>query len=149
MNIRRLPLITFLGLSTLLCGAYVSKAQTIVFEPGNYRLNHGRYRTNERGANLLREAVRRGYQEGYQAGRDDRDGRRRMNYRRNSFYTSGNSGWESYVDRRQYQYYYQQGFQRGYQDGFGNRQQYGVNSNGQASLLTSILGTILSLQPIR
>jgi len=142
MNIKRLPLITFLGLSTLLCGAYVSKAQTIVFEPGNYRLNHGRYRTNERGANLLREAVRRGYQEGYQAGRDDRDGRRRMNYRRNSFYTSGNSGWESYVDRRQYQYYYQQGFQRGYQDGFYSRNRYGTGTDILANVLNGIFRAV-------
>jgi len=142
MNIRRLALISFLGLTTVLSAAYVSNAQTIVFEPGSYRTNYRRYRTNERGAALLREAVRRGYTEGYQAGRDDRDGRRRMNYRRNNFYRSGNSGWESYVDRRQYQYYYQQGFQRGYQDGFYSRNRYGTGTEILGNVLNSIFRAI-------
>lgn len=136
MNLRRFAVIGFLGGSMLLCGAVVSKAQTIVFTPGNYRVNHGRYRTNERGAELLRQAVNRGYREGYEAGRADRDGRRRLNWRRNSGYMSGNSGYETYVEQSQYRYYYQQGFQRGYQDGYNSRNRYG---NG-----TDILGGILN-----
>ena len=142
MNIRKLALISFLGISTILCGVVVSNAQTVIFEPGNYRTNYRRYRTNERGANLLREAVRRGYTEGYQAGRDDRNGRRRMDYRRNRVYRSANSGWESYVDRRQYQYYYQQGFQRGYQDGFYSRNRYGNGSEILANVLGGIFRAI-------
>ncbi len=136
MKIRRLSIMSFLGLVMLLGGAYVSSAQTVVFEPGRYRVNYRGYRTDERGANLLREAVRRGYVDGYQAGRADRDGRRRQNYRRNRMYMSGNEGYESYVGQSYYRYYYQQGFQRGYQDGFYSRNRYG---NG-----TDILGNVLN-----
>src|SRR5687768_13548050 len=115
MKIRKVAIFSFLGLVILLGGAYVSSAQVVVLEPGRYRVNYRNYRTDERGANLLREAVRRGYVDGYQAGRADRDGRRRLNYRRNGMYMSGNQGYETYVGRSQYRYYYQQGFQREYQ----------------------------------
>lgn len=135
MKIRKLSLIGFLGLVTLLSGAYVTDAQ-VVFQPGRYRLNYRNYRTDERGANLLQQAVRRGYREGYQAGAADRDGRRRMNWRRNNMYRSGNNGWENYVGQSQYRYYFQQGFQRGYQDGYYQRRRYGDG--------TEILGNILN-----
>jgi hypothetical protein len=35
MKIRKLAIISFLGLVTLLSGAYASSAQTVVFEPGS------------------------------------------------------------------------------------------------------------------
>src|SRR6476659_7546128 len=124
MKIRKLAVIGFLGLVTLLSGAYVSRAQTIVFEPGQYRVNYRGYRTDERGANLLREAVRRGYREGYQAGVADRNSRHH-NWRRNDVYRSGNMGYESYVGQSYYQHYFQQGFQRGYEDGYYSRNRYG------------------------
>jgi hypothetical protein len=138
MTMRKLGIISFLGLVTLLGGAYTSKAQTIVFEPGRYRVNYRNYRTNERGANLLREAVRRGYAEGYQAGLDDRSGRRRMNYRRNRMYSSGNVGYENYVGQSYYRYYFQQGFQRGYQDGYYSRNRYGTGTEILANVLNGI-----------
>jgi len=136
MKISKLSIISFLGLVILLGGAYASSAQTVVLQPGRYRVNYRNYRTDERGANLLREAVRRGYSDGYQAGRADRDGRRRLNWRRNNMYRSGNEGYENYVGQSYYRYYYQQGFQRGYQDGYNSRTRYG---NG-----TEILGNILN-----
>jgi len=138
MSLRKFAVTGILGGAMLLAGAVASKAQTIVFEPGNYRVNHGRYRTNERGATLLREAVRRGYREGYQAGREDRSNRNRMNWRRHNLYMSGNSGYESYVGQSQYRYYYQQGFQRGYQDGFNSRNRYGDGNDILGSFLNSI-----------
>jgi hypothetical protein len=136
MRVRKAFLMCCLGLAMVFSGTLVTKAQTIVFQPGRYRVNYRGYRTDERGANLLREAVRQGYRAGYQAGVDDRNGRRRMNWRRNEMYRSANLGWENYVDRRNYQYYFQQGFQRGYQDGYNSRNRYG---NG-----TDILGGILN-----
>jgi len=138
MNFRRFVLISFLGGSMLLCGVVVSQAQTVVFEPGRYRVNYGRYRTNERGAELLREAVRRGYREGYQAGVADRDGRGRFNWRRNSVYRSADMGYESYVGQSYYRYYFQQGFQRGYQDGYYSRRRYGNGTDILSGILNSI-----------
>ena len=138
MKIKNLLVIASLGLGMFIGGTHVAKGQTIVFQPGRYRVNHARYRTDERGANLLREAVRQGYREGYREGVADREGRRRLNWRRNSIYRTGNVGWENYVDRRSYQYYFQQGFQRGYQDGFYSRNRYGNGTDILGGLLNSI-----------
>jgi hypothetical protein len=135
MNIKKLAIISFLGLVTMLSGAYVTKAQTVVFEPGRYRMNYRGYRTDERGARLLQQAVNRGYADGYQAGRDDRSSHRRLNWRRNQMYRLANNGYENYVGQSYYRYYYQQGFQRGYQDGYYSRNRYGDG--------TQILGNVL------
>src|SRR4051794_5369207 len=107
MNIRRFAIIGCLGLATVLSGAYVTKAQSVVFEPGNYRINYRGYRTNERGARLLQQAVNRGYADGYRAGQEDRDSRRRLNWRRNEMYRNGTTGYENYVGQSYYRYYYQ------------------------------------------
>src|SRR4030095_4020006 len=115
MKIRKLGIISILGLVIVLGGAYASSAQTIVFEPGRYRVNYRNYRTDERGANLLREAVRRGYVAGYRAGQADRSGRRRLDWRRNNMYRSGNEGYENYVGQLYYRYYFQQGIQARYE----------------------------------
>ena len=88
--------------------------------------------------------MRAGYREGYNAGVADRNGRRRMNYRRNEAYRSGNIGWEDAVDRRQYQYYFQQGFQRGYQDGFYSRTRYGTGTDILGNVLNSIFRAVRS-----
>jgi len=117
-------------------------------------VNHDRYRvyrngsyynTDSRGANLLRQAVQAGYQQGFAAGRADRNARRGLNWNNSSLYRSGTYGWQSYVDRSQYQYYFQQGFQRGYQDGYNSRYQYGSYNNGSVNILGSILNTILNI----
>ncbi|MBV9241215.1 MAG: hypothetical protein JO314_04320, partial [Acidobacteria bacterium] len=61
----------------------------------HWRAKHGRYVTDDRGADLLRQAARNGYQQGYQAGLDDRNGRRRNNWRRNTVYMSADNGYDS------------------------------------------------------
>ncbi|HEY8560265.1 MAG TPA: hypothetical protein VIL74_07800 [Pyrinomonadaceae bacterium] len=105
------------------------------------------YQTDRRGADLLRQAVNAGYQQGFQAGQNDRRSRRALNFRNSSVYRSGNYGYQSFVDSRQYQYYFQQGFERGYQDGFNSRFQYGSrSSNGSLNILGSILQGILNIQ---
>ncbi|MEP6946855.1 MAG: hypothetical protein ABJA02_13120 [Acidobacteriota bacterium] len=121
----------------------------VVFTAGDrYRVyRNGRYyNTDGRGAELLRQAVNQGYQQGYEAGRIDRANRRGSQWNRNDVYRSGTFGYQSYVDRGQYQYYFQQGFQKGYQDGYYSRNRYGTYNNGSASILGSILGSILNLR---
>ncbi len=113
-----------------------------------YRVyNNGRYyNTDSRGAELLRQAVRNGYQQGVRAGQYDRSRRIRRSYTITSDYRRGNYGYQSYVDSRQYQYYFRQGFQRGYQDGYSRRYRYGTNNNGAFNILGSILSGILNVR---
>lgn len=123
---------------------------------GNWNNNNARryrvirggrtYTTDNRGAELLRQAVNQGYQQGFNAGQNDRSNRRRMSYRTNSMYRTGTYGYQTHVDRSQYQYYFQQGFQKGYDDGFNSRNRYGTNNGGSISILGNILGAILNIQ---
>ena len=102
------------------------------------------YNVDNRGYGILRDAVNRGYQQGYQAGlRDRRYGR--YNVYNNSLYMSGTFGYNSYVARNQYQYYFQQGFQRGYEDGYYSRNRYGTVSGNSFNILGNVLNTILNL----
>jgi len=111
-----------------------------VYRNGSY------YQTDERGINLLQQAINAGYQQGYRAGQSDRANRRGSNYGISSIYRNGNYGYQNYVDSSQYRYYFQQGFQRGYQDGYNSRNQYGFNSNNGMNILGSILQGILNFQ---
>lgn len=109
--------------------------------------NGGYYQTDQRGAELLREAVNAGYQQGYRQGQVDRNNRRNGGYNGSSVYRNGNYGYQSYVNRQQYQYYFQQGFQRGYQDGVNSQTQYGYQSSGNNfNILGTILNTILNIR---
>ncbi len=119
-----------------------------VRQNNRYRVyNNGRYyNTDSRGAELLRQAVNNGYQQGVRAGQYDRSHRRRRSYSISSTYRRGNYGYRSYVDSRQYQYYFRQGFQRGYQDGYNRNYRYGTNNNGAFNILGSILNGILNVQ---
>jgi flagellar biosynthesis/type III secretory pathway protein FliH len=118
----------------------LQNARYRVYRNGSY------YQTDRRGADLLRQAVNAGYQQGFRAGQTDRNGRRSNSYNNNSIYRNGNYGYQSYVDSRQYQYYFQQGFQKGYQDGFNSRYQYGNNNGGSLNILGTILQGILNIQ---
>jgi hypothetical protein len=106
--------------------------------------NGGYYQTDQRGINLLQQAVNSGYQQGVRAGQADRANRRGGYYNRSSVYQSGNYGYQSYVDSSQYRYYFQQGFERGYQDGYNSRYQYGTNNNGTFNILGTILQQVLN-----
>ena len=112
-----------------------------VYRNGSY------YQTDYRGAELLRQAVNEGYRQGYRQGQLDRRYSRNGGYYGSTIYRSGTYGYRSYVDRGQYQYYFQQGFQRGYQDGFYSQSRYGYYSGGKWSILANILGSILNIQP--
>jgi hypothetical protein len=117
-----------------------ARRQYRVYRNGSY------YQTDYRGAELLRQAVNAGYQQGYRQGQIDRQNRRNGGYYGSNIYRSGTYGYQSYVDRSQYQYYFQQGFQRGYQDGYNSQIRYGSRSGNTVNILGSILGTILNIR---
>ena len=115
---------------------------------GWYRINRGGsyYEVDQRGISLLRQAVNSGYQQGYNAGiRDRRYGRDSSYYYNNNVYRMGTFGYQSYVTRDQYQYYFQQGFQRGYQDAMNGSFQYGYRTNTGLNILGNVLNTILQV----
>ena len=113
-----------------------------------YRIyrNGSYYQTDYRGAELLRQAVNEGYRQGYRQGQTDRRYGRNSGYYGSTMYRSGTYGYRTYVDRSQYQYYFQQGFERGYQDGFNSQNRYGYYSGGRWNILANILGSILNIQ---
>jgi hypothetical protein len=119
------------------------------YSAANYRYSRaGRnYQTNQYGANLLRQAVNYGYEEGLQAGQADREDRYSAGGYQNSYaYQDANYGYNGYyVAPTEYSYYFRQGFQRGYDDGYNSRTQYGNSSNGGYSILSAILSQILNL----
>ena len=137
-------------------GYYTLQPDANVAPPGRYRVNRdGRwYVTDNRGADLLRQAVNEGYRQGFNAGRSDYRGNRRVSWSNSNIYRTGTFGYQNGVDRSQYQYYFRQGFQRGYQDGTNSRYQdgytgdfqYGTYNNGTPSILGTILNQLLNIQ---
>jgi len=114
-----------------------------------YGFNGVTRQTNQYGADVLRQAVRLGYQQGFQAGRADRADHAPSNYRASFAYQDANFGYNgSYVPQGDYNYYFREGFRRGYQDGYTTHYQYGSYSNGNASILGNILSAILGLTNI-
>jgi hypothetical protein len=106
--------------------------------------------TNQYGANVLKQAVDYGYQQGYEAGQADRQDGWAADYRNSYAYSDANYGYAgSYVNQSDYNYYFRQGFQRGYNDGYYSRSQYGTSLNGSPSILSTVLSTILSLTSLR
>lgn len=103
------------------------------------------YPTNSYGIELLRDAVRLGYREGWYAGRADRLDRWRFDYRRNYAWIDGSLGYPGYyVSFDIYRYYFRQGFERGYRDGYSGRYRYGyVNADG-VDILPGVLGMVLT-----
>jgi len=114
---------------------------------GRYRLymNGSYYSTDSRGVELLRQAVRNGYAQGYRQGQMARNYNRGYGFYNNDVYSNGSYGYQSYVGRSQYQYYFQQGFQKGYEDGYYSRNQYGYRSGSSFNILGNVLNTILNL----
>ena len=118
------------------------------YGPNNYRYYRGGsyYETNRYGAEMLRQAVNNGYEEGFRAGQADREDGWQFTSFHAIGYQDSSYGYDSYnVDLSEYQYYFREGFRRGYEDGYYSRSQYGQYSNGSANILGTILQTILSL----
>jgi len=120
--------------------------------PWSYRYNlGGNYRqTNQYGADLLRQAVNYGYQEGFRSGQADRQDRWRYNYQDSFAYRDANYGFAGrYVEQSDYNYYFRQGFHKGYDDGYYSRTRYGRRANGRYTVLSVVLSGILKLEVIR
>ena len=118
----------------------------------NYRYyRDGRYyETNQYGANLLRDALNYGYEQGYLAGQADRQDHWQFNYQNSYAYQDANYGYGGYyVPQGEYNYYFRQGFLRGYNDGYYSRYQYGSYSNGKYTILGALLGSIIDMQSLR
>jgi hypothetical protein len=123
---------------------------------GRYRVNRGGrwYNTDNRGVELLRQAVNEGYRQGFEAGRNDLQNRRRADWSHSNVYRTGTHGYQTGVERGQYQYYFRQGFERGYQDGsnaqyqnnYNGSYQYGMDNGGSLNILGTILNQILNVQ---
>jgi hypothetical protein len=106
--------------------------------------------TNQYGADLLRQAVNYGYQEGVRFGQADRQDGLPADYRNSFAYQDANYGYTGYyVDQADYNYYFRQGFQRGYSDGYYSRSQYGTALTGSPSILATLLSSILGLTSLR
>lgn len=115
---------------------------------GVYRYNMGGvYReTNQYGVDVLRRALDLGYQQGYRAGQIDRRDGAPADFRRAFDFENGDYGFTgSYVPQSDYSYYFREGFQRGYDDAYWSRARYGTFSNGNPSILGSIVAGILGL----
>ncbi len=108
------------------------------------------YETNQYGANLLKQAITYGYEQGFRAGQADREDGWGYNYQDTYAYQDANYGYNGfYVDQNDYNYYYREGFSRGYDDGYNNRYQYGSYSNGNYSVQGAVMSQILNLQSLR
>ncbi len=91
-----------------------------------YQRNGQYYQTNQYGMKKLEQALQAGYNEGYRAGRADRQDRWRYDYRSAFAYQDANYGYDGrYIPQDEYNHYFREGFQRGYDDGYYDRQKYG------------------------
>jgi hypothetical protein len=119
--------------------------------PATYRYTRaGRsYETNQYGVTLLKQAVNYGYDQGYRTGQADRQDRAASSFEVSFAYRDANYGYHGfYVDRDDYHNYFREGFRRGYEDGYGRRSRYGTYVNGKATILGSVLGSVLNFQAI-
>jgi len=121
------------------------------YTPPSYRYSRGGtyYETNQYGANLLRQAVNYGYEEGFRAGQADRQDHWGFNFEDSYAYRDANYGYSGYyVERDDYNHYFREGFRRGYEDGYYSRHQYGHVSNGKYVVLAAVLGVVLTLEAL-
>lgn len=114
-----------------------------------YRVGSTDRETNQYGADVMRQAVNNGYQQGWKSGRADRTDRWPSSYQKSYGYEDANYGFGGkYLSQSDYNYYFREGFQRGYEDGYARRPQYGTVVNGSPSILGNILSDILGLHKI-
>jgi hypothetical protein len=91
-----------------------------------YRREGRYYKTNQYGIKKMEKALQAGYNEGFKAGRADREDRWRNDYRSAFAYQDANYGYDGrYIAQEEYNHYFREGFQRGYDDGYNDRQKYG------------------------
>jgi hypothetical protein len=104
------------------------------------------YYTSQYGAQMLREAVNNGYEQGFYAGQADRQDGWQFDPDNADAYNQPLYGYDSYyVSTDEYSYYFREGFRRGYEDGYYGSSQYGQYYGGKYQILGSILSGILNL----
>src|SRR5690606_671168 len=108
------------------------------------------YQTNRYGADLMREAVRRGYNEGLRAGRADREDGWRYDDRGSYGYAHASYGYDGrHIAHDPYTHYFRPGFERRYEAGYYSRYHHGRrDERGDYTVLAAVLGVILGLQLI-
>lgn len=110
------------------------------------------YETNRYGADILRQAVNYGYEQGFRAGDADRQDRWNQGYENGFAYQDANYGYSGrYVDQETYNYYFREGYRRGYEDGYNRRSEYGHRSSTSTTgliVLASVLAGIVVLEAI-
>ena len=107
------------------------------------------YETNQYGADLLRQAVNYGYEEGFRVGQADQEDGWRYSYRDSYAYQDATYGYTGYyVNPDEYRYYFRAGFRRGYDDGYNSRSQYGSYEDGKYAILAAVLAQIFNVQPL-
>jgi len=114
----------------------------------DYRYTRGGsyYYTSQYGAQMIEDAVNRGYEEGYYAGRSDREDGWQFSPQNSYGYQDASFGYDSYyIGLDEYNYYFRQGFQRGYEDGYYSQNQYGYYDNGRYNILGAIIGAIVEI----
>ena len=107
----------------------------------NYRyVRDGRYyQTNQYGIRQLERALQAGYNEGFKAGRADREDRWRYDPRSAFGYRDANYGYDGrYVAQDEYNHYFRQGFERGYEDGYYGRNKYGRKNDGDGNIIEGV-----------
>ncbi|HYO90303.1 MAG TPA: hypothetical protein VEQ40_01645 [Pyrinomonadaceae bacterium] len=114
------------------------------YDDDDYRYERNRRSGGNNGGYYDRAEVRRraqsiGYQEGYNAGRDDRASGRRSDFESYETYRDATAGYnDSYGDREYYRSTFREAFRQGYEDGYRNR-----SGRSTRSRVGTILGDIL------
>jgi len=131
-------------------GPWVRHDHYVMARPVYRYFRHNRYyRVNEYVAGVLREAIDYGYEEGYLAGRSDREGDWEYNYRDCYAYRDASLGYPGwYVDRDEYRYFFREGFRRGYEDGYYRVYHHGHYTDGRHRILATVLASIFFLLPL-
>jgi len=110
-----------------------------------YRRDDRYYETNQYGMKKLEKALQEGYNEGFKAGRADREDRWRYDYRSAFAYQDANYGYDGrYIAQDEYNHYFREGFQRGYEDGYYGRQKYGRKSDSGINDEWLIAGAVVA-----
>jgi flagellar biosynthesis/type III secretory pathway protein FliH len=150
--IKKIGLGFVFGAATLFGASQVANAQIRIYtQTDPYNQGYG-YDNNQR--EMLRQAINRGYQQGFRQGQVDRRYGRRTSYYNSGMYQNGtygyrteyNNGYGGYRGdmRSRYQRAFQRGFEKGYEDGYNSQSRYGYRSSNGLQVIGSILNSLIN-----
>jgi len=119
--------------------------------PPRFRYYRGNkyFNVNRYVAEVLKDAVDYGYEQGYYAGRADYEDGWRFSYKDCYAYEDATYGYTGYwVDLNEYRHYFREGFRHGYEDGYYNVFYFGRYENGRHRILADILARIIYFIPL-